>query len=225
MVSPRSHHPVVAQAAATRYLNNPIDTLTNMVADGVGRRLEVDVRKPIQRSTNKLAASRAWDAVIKAKIKEALQEVLTADDAASQRLRLDLIAMLASVGREGLVAGATGGRDMARQENAAEDPLLSTADAAKILGFSRTYVAMLIDNGKLPGASVSDGGHRRVPQSVVVAYQVAKDARKTSKSTDYRSSGKATGMYEVSERDYVEVAKRPDSGPFRAPAAKKATRK
>jgi hypothetical protein len=31
----------------------------------------------------------------------------------------------------------------------------------QLLGYSRPYVAMLIDQDKLKGATVSDGGHRR----------------------------------------------------------------
>ena len=110
-------------------------------------------------------------------------------------------------------------------EQAAEDPLLSTADAAKILGFSRTYVAMLIDNGKLPGAIVSDGGHRRVPQSAVLDYQAVKDAKKKGAGSDYREAGKAAGMYNIPEREYIDAARRPDSGPLRAPVMTKPTRK
>ena len=112
---------------------------------------------------------------------------------------MDLIAMLAIGGCD--TAGESADDDRVRPgkaakvvEQAAEDPLLSTADAAKILGFSRTYIAMLVDNGKLPGAIVSDGGHRRVPQSAVLDYQAMKDAKNKGAGTDYREAGKVAGM-------------------------------
>jgi excisionase family DNA binding protein len=102
-----------------------------------------------------------------------------------------------------------------------DDPWLSTADAAEILGFSPTYVAMLIANDRLPGAALSEGGERRVPKSAVQQYQAVKEAEETNKSTDYRAAAKAGGMYTVSDRDLIKMARRPDSGPLRKPAAKK----
>jgi excisionase family DNA binding protein len=106
-----------------------------------------------------------------------------------------------------------------------DDPLLSTADTAEILGFSRTYVAMLVDNGRLPGATLSEGRHRRVPRSTVLQYQATMEAERANKSADYRAAARAGGMYTVSERDLVKMARRPDSGPLRKPAAKKTKHK
>ena len=45
---------------------------------------------------------------------------------------------------------------------AAPSDLIGTAQAAQMLGYSRPYVAMLIDQNQLKGATVSAGGHRRV---------------------------------------------------------------
>lgn len=228
MSSSRIQHPSLAQAIAQHHHNNPMDTLTNRVADGVSKGLVGSGQNRMLRGTRKLAEPQQWDVLIKAKVKEVLQDVLTADDAAGLSLRMDLIAMLASSGRHASVIEATAVDDKVRQNKAAqvqpaEDPLLSTADAAKMLGFSRTYIAMLIDNGKLPGATVSDGGHRRVPQSAVLDYQAMRDAQ--SGSTDFRKAGKAAGMYDIPEREYIAAARRPDSGPLRATATKKTTRK
>ena len=182
-----------------------------------------------RRGSTQLTEPHQWDVVIKAKIKEVLEEILTADDAAGLSLRMDLIAMLASGGCDTAEVAADDDRvrpgKAAKVEQAAEDPLLSTVEAAKILGFSRTYIAMLIDNGKLPGAIVSDGGHRRVPQSAVLDYQAVKDVKKEGASTDYRDAGNAAGMYAIPERQYINAARRPDSGPIRGPVAMKPARK
>ena len=50
---------------------------------------------------------------------------------------------------------------------ATANDLISTAQAAELLGYSRPYVAMLIDQNKLKGAIVSAGGHRIMVRSTV----------------------------------------------------------
>ena len=49
---------------------------------------------------------------------------------------------------------------------AAPSDLIGTAQAAQMLGYSRPYVAMLIDQNQLKGATVSAGGHRRVSRTL-----------------------------------------------------------
>ena len=92
-----------------------------------------------------------------------LAMVLTEDSAAATRLRMDFIAALAHL-------EATKG---AGKEKHAEDGevLLTTAEAASRLGMSRPYVSMLCDQGKLGVVSRSEGGHRRIRQSAIEAYQ------------------------------------------------------
>jgi excisionase family DNA binding protein len=104
-------------------------------------------------------------------------------------------------------------------ENVA-DPWLSTNDAADVLGVSRTYMAMLIDDGRLAGATVSDDKQRRVPTSTVLKYLATREAAKKGKSTDYRAAAREAGMYEVSDADCIRMARRPDSGQLRPPTAK-----
>ena len=54
---------------------------------------------------------------------------------------------------------------------ATANDLISTAQAAELLGYSRPpYVAMLIDQNKLKGAIVSAGGHRRVSRAAVMEW-------------------------------------------------------
>jgi excisionase family DNA binding protein len=53
----------------------------------------------------------------------------------------------------------------------------ATAQAAELLGYSRPYVAMLIDQNKLTGVTVSAGGHRRVSRAGICAC-IATEFRK-----------------------------------------------
>jgi excisionase family DNA binding protein len=57
--------------------------------------------------------------------------------------------------------------DIESQTVAAAPDLISTAQAAELLG----CVAMLIDQNQLKGATVSAGGHRRVPRAAVLAWK------------------------------------------------------
>lgn len=50
-----------------------------------------------------------------------------------------------------------------------DDPLLSTGDAARLLGSSRQHVVDLCDRGDLPCETV--GRHRRIRRSDIVAFQ------------------------------------------------------
>ena len=82
---------------------------------------------------------------------------------------------------------------------------ISTTEAAKILGFSRPYVVMLIDQGQIPGAILSTGGHRRVSMAAILALQ-----QKHSKDQDapsIRKDGQQTGAYDTPEATVVRRIK------------------
>ena len=86
-----------------------------------------------------------------------------------------------------------------------EDKMLTTEQAAELMGCSRPYVAMLIDNSKLAGATTTVGGHRRVPVSSVRAW--IKRRTNLSKHADYRAAALDAGMYDIPEQVYVEAGK------------------
>ena len=88
-----------------------------------------------------------------------------------------------------------------------DDPLLSTAEAGKILGFSRMYITMLVDANKLSAASISAGGHRCIRKSDVVKFrdQVAAMPKDT---LDYKAAAQESGMYDVAEEDYIHIVTR-----------------
>ena len=83
--------------------------------------------------------------------------------------------------------------------------MLSTEDAAQMMGCSRPHVAMLIDSKKLGGAISTPGGHRRVPESAVRAWIKEREvASKPSVDADYKSAAKEAGMYDIPEAAYIE---------------------
>lgn len=123
----------------------------------------------------------------------ALHALLDGLDQESRDARLALQMHLAQVNYR-LLAGLSA---------AADNPLLSTEEAARMIGCSRPYVAMLIDQGQLPGAEKSAGGHRKVPKSSVLAWI---ESHKVQGSTDYRDAAQKAGMYQVPESAYVKSA-------------------
>jgi excisionase family DNA binding protein len=115
-----------------------------------------------------------------------LKELLDGDGAASRDLRLAISIHLVEVANKGPVP--------AKDKS---DPMLTTEEAAKLMGRSRPWVAMLIDSGELPGAEVSRGGHRKVPKSSVLGWM---ERNKPSQgSADYRKAGRDTGIYEADD--------------------------
>ncbi|MGE4243215.1 excisionase family DNA-binding protein [Ramlibacter sp.] len=97
--------------------------------------------------------------------------------------------------------------DVSRAIEAMEEKTLTTEAAAELLGCSRPHVAMLIDAGRLPGATRTEGGHRRVPEASVLALKKERDAAK-KRDANYRAAGKAAGIYDIPEEEWVEAAKR-----------------
>lgn len=128
-------------------------------------------------------------------ILRALHETLDGADEASRTARLSAQLHLASVA-DSLMAA----RSPARAER-----MLSTVDAAEIMACSRPYVAMLIDSGKLAGATRTSGGHRKVPLTSVEAWLASREA---PADKDYREAGKAAGIYSVEEAVFMKAARR-----------------
>ena len=75
----------------------------------------------------------------------------------------------------------------------------------QLLGYSRPYVAMLIDQNKLKGATVSAGGHRRVSRAAVLDWKAKHQV--AGKATDLRTEGQKAGAYKSTEADVVRRVK------------------
>ncbi len=125
-------------------------------------------------------------------VASALHQVLGAATAQSRSARLQLIHHLVDIESQ------TVGIRMQKSAAAAND-LISTVQAAELLGYSRPYVAMLIDQKKLKGATVSAGGHRRVSRAAVLDWKARHQV--TDKVNDLRTEGQKVGAYRSTEAD------------------------
>lgn len=137
-------------------------------------------------------------ATLSSQVADALHRVLAAKTPQSSGVRLRLIRHLAEL--ESQQADI----DMPAARSTMDDHI-STAQAAEILGYSRPYVAMLIDQHKLKGATVSAGGHRRVSRAAVLAWR--EEHQVSGKKVDLRTTGQKLGAYKSTEADVVRRMK------------------
>ena len=107
------------------------------------------------------------------KVNHAMHVFFDAKDAQGRRARLLLMRHLIEIEAQEakLVADV----------NQFSDDMISTTEAASILGFSRPYVVMLVDQKQLRGATLSAGGHRRLS------------------TLSFREEGQETGAYQTPE--------------------------
>lgn len=132
------------------------------------------------------------------KVASALHQVLEATTPQSRNARLQLIRHLVDVESRSV------GIDMPKSAALASD-LISTAQAAELLGYSRPYIAMLIDQNKLKGATISAGGHRRVSLAAVLDWKAKHQV--TSKAADLLTEGQKVGAYKSTEADALRRVK------------------
>ena len=127
-------------------------------------------------------------------LRSVLHEVLESQDDASRQIRGQLQLYLAHL---------IFNKDL-HSSQLLEDTMLSTEQAAQLMGRSRPFVAMLIDSGKILGAQTTAGGHRRVPESSVKNWIAENKLNSVStKSSDYRQAGVDMGMYSIPEAAFV----------------------
>jgi excisionase family DNA binding protein len=135
-------------------------------------------------------------------VSSALHQVLDATTPQSRSARLLLIRHLVDIESQ------TVGIEIPKPPAAAAD-LISTAQAAELLGYSRPYVAMLIDQNKLKGATVSAGGHRRVSRAAVLDWKAKHQVTENSADllSSLRTEGKKIGAYKSTEADALRRVK------------------
>lgn len=146
------------------------------------------------RSGKKQAGNRSMSI----RVSQALHEVLEAQTPQSRSTRILLIRHLVDIESQQLGIETTG-------QFSGSNDLLTTAQAAQLLGYSRPYVAMLIDQKKLTGATVSSGGHRRVPRSAVLAWK--EKHLGVLNSGELQSEGQTIGAYKSTEEDVLRRMK------------------
>jgi excisionase family DNA binding protein len=81
--------------------------------------------------------------------------------------------------------------------------LIGTAEAAELLGYSRPYVAMLIDQNQFKGATRSAGGHRRVSRAAVLQWKAQHQASTKKAGADMRTEGQKIGAYKSTEAEAI----------------------
>ena len=126
-------------------------------------------------------------------IANALHQFLDATTPQSRGARLQLMRHLVDI--ESQTAS------MEMPQSVVANDLISTAQAAALLGYSRPYVAMLIDQHQLKGATVSAGGHRRVSRAAVLDWKAQHQV--AGKAVNLRSEGQKAGAYKSAEADVV----------------------
>lgn len=131
-------------------------------------------------------------------IAQALHDLLDGQDQSARDLRAAVQIHLA------IVASGSAASDTVADSKSEE--MLSTEQAAQLMGCSRPYVAMLIDAEKLVGGIRSQGGHRKIPKSSVLQWIADKPVVTTDK--DYRKAAADAGMYFIPEADFVKASKR-----------------
>lgn len=85
--------------------------------------------------------------------------------------------------------------------------MLTTQEAAQLIGCSRPHVAMLIDTGRLNGAERTPKGHRRVPLASVQTWLLTHPPAPADVDT-YREAGEEAGIYAVSVVDSAKAVAR-----------------
>ncbi len=79
---------------------------------------------------------------------------------------------------------------------------VTLAKAAQLLGCNRPHVAMLLDAGRLKGATTSTRGHVRILVSSVIRYLEAQDK---GSAADYKQAARDAGMYAVPDEVFVNA--------------------
>jgi excisionase family DNA binding protein len=92
----------------------------------------------------------------------------------------------------------------------ANERMLSTEEAARLMHKSRPHVAMLIDAGILKGGTTTPKGHRRVPESSVRAWLSERDSAAAGPRDDtgYKAAAREAGMYAIPEDAFMRPGTR-----------------
>jgi excisionase family DNA binding protein len=181
--------------ATLRDVHGPRDALAAQMADAVrsltGRMLE-DV------SPSKQARRVSAPQLMKQVMSSIIQSLLI-DDAVAQRQRTVLAQLLltANLRKTGVPASL----QSPSLDDEADEPLLSSEEAAKLLHVSRTHINMLIDSGKLGEITRTAGGHRRIAKTAVLKYKAESKQRRARGLGAMVESSERLGLYDTEDAE------------------------
>jgi excisionase family DNA binding protein len=200
--------------ATLRDVHGPNDTLAAQIADAIrsltGRMLE-------DASASKQARRVSAPQLMKQVMTSIVQSLLL-DDVVAQRQRTVLAQLLltANLRKTGVPAAL----QSSPLDDEADDPLLSSEEAAKLLHVSRTHINMLIDSGKLGEITRTVGGHRRIAKTAVLKYKAESKQRRARGVDVMVESSERLGLYDTEDAsltyDMNEMAKKKAAARVRA---------
>lgn len=161
----------------------------------------VEAADPLRRMANGLVKKLAVSGrpYTQSLLADALHELLDGQGDESRNLRTEVQIHLAKVSNFQI-------RDLTAIEGK-EQEMLSTQEAAELMGCSRPYVAMLVDAGTLEGSVTSKGGHRKVPKASI--HRWIEENRTTGDADkNYRKAAAEAGMYAIAEDKYRKASAR-----------------
>jgi excisionase family DNA binding protein len=174
---------------------DPSDALAAQIADVVrsltGRMLE-DVSA--SRQAGRVSAPKLMKQVM-----TSIVQSLLLDDAVAQRQRTVLARLLLTANLR--KAGIPASLQSPALDDDADDPLLSSEEAAKLLHVSRTHINMLIDSGKLGEITRTVGGHRRIAKTAVLKYKVESKQRRARGLDAMVKSSERLGLYDTEDAE------------------------
>lgn len=227
---PRAHYSAINTATAAKYASIFADTLSPLAAD-VGKALAREVVESSRHKSKAVKTAVGVEAIVLPDSAEALgarftllvatvlEQSLSSRTAQGRALRMALIAKLANEEIGAAEVPTTGA------QGAANDALLTTAEAAVQLGASRPHVSMLCNAGKLGEVAMTEGGHRRIRSSAVLDYLAAR-AKQHQGAVSPRRSGAQAGLYAYPDGHFVNVVRKADlANPEKNAAPMKSARK
>ena len=168
--------------------------LGNM-AESVADRVSSAIAEQIQtRKVNMEVSRQIVTSAMPSTLESEFVRELLDDKEDSRKRRAMLVHVLSAADVRGINANVAMMQDVA-PATVEDDELLTSQDAAKLLHVSRTHMNMLIDTGKLGAVSITDGGHRRIARSVVLAYKKRAKARQVLGLAEMVGTSARLGLY------------------------------
>lgn len=122
----------------------------------------------------------------------AFKRQLFGSEADAHQRRIALLHLLTGI--EAATLGSAAPKGAVAGPSASEPEMLTSEQAAKLLGVSRSHLNTLIDSNALP-SSRTQGGHRRIARSAVLDYQVQMKTRQAKGLDDMTAASARLGLY------------------------------